>query len=158
MSIVCDRRLHLKIKIKSLAAEARMIRAEERKIGASWKRARARAEAAGQEGPFEPSPASVGRRNDLFLHRWGPVAVHTREALLAYGFLRGRDYARLESSTKCPPDFDDVAKLVERFGPVWGHGEPILDYKARKESEALRWKAWRAAALAHIVGAAEAAK
>lgn len=83
---------YLKIKIKSLAEEARIIRAEEKK----W-------------------PGQSEIRTGLHLHRVGEVRRESRVALLAYGFLRGRARDRIEKSER-QPDWDRVQKLIEKYG------------------------------------------
>lgn len=67
--------VYLKIKIKSLAEEARIIRHEEKK----W------------AGPSET-------RMGLHHHRTHHVRMETRAALLAYAFIRGRRYSQVEST------------------------------------------------------------
>ncbi len=64
---------HLKIKIKSLAAESRIIRLEEKK----WR-------------------GGHPMRISLWDHRVKAVRNEARAALLAYGFLRGRTYRQVE--------------------------------------------------------------
>ncbi len=98
---------YLKVKIKSLAAESGIIRLEERR-------------------------SLVGKRRDDVLyaslrqHRVIDVRQEQRSSLLAYAFLRGRDYRQCE----CPaadnkPDLDRVMSLVKKFGPagnIWTKG------------------------------------
>lgn len=84
---------YLKIKIKSLAAEARLIKAEERK----W-----------------PGTSTV--RAGLQNHRIKDVRGEARSALVAYGFLRGRSYKRIERTTKTEPDWERVEALVAKYG------------------------------------------
>jgi hypothetical protein len=94
---------YLKIKIKSLAAEAKIIRLEEGR----W-----------------PGTSTV--RHGLHEHRIHEVRSEARAALLAYGYLRGRRYAQLEApiGNDAPNrrqtnaiDWIKVAKLVAKFGP-----------------------------------------
>ena len=93
-----DRRYALKIKIKSLAAEARIIRHEEK-----------RAKAIGTMG-------ARAKRESLYLHRTGIVRREARYTLLAYGFLRGKSYAQLEAKCKLPPNWKKVQAMVEKYG------------------------------------------
>ena len=86
-------KIYLKIKIMSLAAEARIIRTEEKK----W-------------------PGEHPARHGLHRHRMHEVRSEARHALLAYGFLRGRTYRRLENKAARAPDWDRVQKLAEKFG------------------------------------------
>ncbi len=103
--------IQLKIKIKSLAAEARFIRIEELKA-----RKMARANAAHQQ-PKESQVAS-DFRHSLHTHRTQVVRPEARSSQLAYGFLRGRKYSQLESSVRPdnPPNLKAITSMVERFG------------------------------------------
>jgi hypothetical protein len=85
----------LKVKIKTLAEEARIIRLEERR-------------------------AQAGSRlqGELHGHRVGEVRHEQRCSLLAYAFLRGIPYASCEKNPATQPDWKRVAKLVEKFGAV----------------------------------------
>lgn len=86
-----DRRRMLKVKIKALAAEAKIIRFEERRV-------------AGQI------------REDLYLHRVQVVRREARATHLAYGYLRGRSYQQLEASCVEPPDWKKIESMVKRYG------------------------------------------
>lgn len=89
-----DKRTMLKVKIKSLAVEARIIRKEEQK------------------------PHNSHIRFQLIDHRKGVVRREARHALLAYGFLRGRTRLAMESRNNANNSFDwhSVKKLVDRYG------------------------------------------
>lgn len=93
---IIDRREMLRVKIKSLAEEARTIRKEERRAGA---------------------PLRAELRN----HRVVVVRHEARHAHLAYGFLRGLKHKQMEHNT---PAFDEakVRRMLERYGKV---GEPV---------------------------------
>ena len=108
-------KIYLKIKIMSLAAEARIIRAEEKK----W-------------------PGEHAARNGLRRHRIHEVRPEARHALLAYGFLRGRDYRALEAKAACAPDWDRVQRLAEKFGAA---------AKADQPGIAQRFARWKDAAV-----------
>ena len=86
--------VYLKIKLKSLAAEARIIRAQERKTKGQWN----------------------ATRESLYRHRIDVVRKVSRETHLAYGFLRGRTYEQMERSCYSPPDWKAVEKMVEKYG------------------------------------------
>lgn len=90
-----SKKTHLKIKIKSLAAEARIIRSEEHK----WK----------GDHPL---------RETLHNHRVHDVRKEARCSQLAYGFLRGREYRQLETKTHegNSPNWDKVESIALRFG------------------------------------------
>jgi hypothetical protein len=86
-------KIYLKIKIMSLAAEARIIRKEERK----W-----------------PGPSDA--RQGLHRHRVIDVRRECRIANLAYGFLRGRSYRALEAKCYEQPNWQRVAELIRKYG------------------------------------------
>lgn len=87
-----DRREMLRVKLKSLAAEAKIIRREEQR---SW-------------GSF---------RDELRLHRVGTVRQAARETHLAYGFIRGRALEQMEAKAAVKPDWEAVRKMVKKYGP-----------------------------------------
>jgi hypothetical protein len=88
-----NRRKMLKVKIKSLAAEAAIIRREER-----------------LSKPGGPEQC------ELHNHRVRDVRDEQRHSLLAYAFIRGKPLSLTEPSHKREPDWKRVAKLVEKFG------------------------------------------
>lgn len=106
-----NRKTHLKIKIKSLAAEQVIIRDEARKCSGmdKW---------------------------DLNHHRTSHVRPYIRENHLAYGFLKGIPYSRMENRCHEAPDWDEVEKLVRRFGVCCEHPayltHPELSSDARR--------------------------
>ncbi len=69
-------RAYLKVKIKSLAAESKIIRHEEKKY---WE---------------------IVQRNGLYRHRVYNVRNEARAALLAYAFLRGKSWHKTETPKK----------------------------------------------------------
>src|SRR4051812_32700481 len=81
-----DHRAFLRIKLKSLAAESRIIRKEERRN----KRL---------------APLLVQHRRDV-------VRAAARNTLLAYSFLRGRYYGDVEHLAKVPPNWKEVERMV----------------------------------------------
>jgi hypothetical protein len=85
------RLIHLKIKVKSLGAEAVINRQEAKK----WK-------------------GEV--KQDLNNHRMGVLREHTRLNHLAYGLLRNVPYNCMEWDCEVPPDFKKVSDLAKRFG------------------------------------------
>lgn len=120
----------LRVKIRSLAMEARIIRHEENKCCPK------------RRAVFNPVPTEHQKHHEwsvdgyvhtryekvkhgaeprdeywpLRWHRIGDVRNEQRSALLAYGFLRGRTYARIESYSLVPPSFNRVVELVVKFG------------------------------------------
>ena len=86
--------VYLKIKLKSLAAEARIIRAQERKTKGQWN----------------------ATRESLYRHRIDVVRKAARETHLAYGYLRGRTYEQMEPEAYTKPDWAAVEKMVVKYG------------------------------------------
>lgn len=86
-----ERIIHLRVKIKNLADEARTIREEARKTSgmAKWR---------------------------LNNHRTEVVRPAARTNLLAYGLLRGRPYSSIEQKCCLLPNFKEVGKTAKRFG------------------------------------------
>jgi len=101
-----DRREMLRVKLKNLAQEARLIRREETRTRA------------GQ------------LRDELALHRRTIVRTAARETHLAYGFIRDIPLERMErncgSKDWLPPDWAAVAKMVRRYGRTGGAACPCL--------------------------------
>lgn len=91
---------YLKVKIKSLAEEARIIRRMENDLKA--------------KGPhnLEARDTFWGLRN----HRTNDVRNEARAAQLAYGFLRGRDYRQLESKSYSTPPLKRTTDLIRKYG------------------------------------------
>jgi hypothetical protein len=90
-----DRREMLRVKIKSLADEARIIRKEETRTNGTL-------------------------REELHMHRIGTVRYEARATHLAYGLIRGRTLDRIEKPTTPRPDhlWDKVRGMVKKYGPV----------------------------------------
>jgi hypothetical protein len=100
----------LRVKVKSLAAEAQMIRREERR--------------ALRSGDMDLYVSLRSHR----VREWrdgvrSDVRREQRAALLAYAFIRGMAYARVEQpAPDNPPDLKRVGQLVEKYGcPVGGY-------------------------------------
>lgn len=91
----------LKVKVKSLAAEARIIRHEER----------------GSHGQL---------RNDLHSHRVHVVRREARATLLAYGYARGKTYASMERSPRSVPDWDKVERMIKKYSQL---KQPLEEWK-----------------------------
>lgn len=111
----------LRIKIKSLAAESLIIRQEERRFSGEL-------------------------RADLHTHRVVAVRCECRAASLAYGLLRGRSLAQLESKTHTDPNWTRVREIVAKFGRYggnaaqdlisrWREGEVVVEPRVRKPRE-----------------------
>lgn len=101
----------LKVKIKSLAAEARIIRHQERR----------------SKGIL---------RNELHEHRIGIVRSESRHSHLAYAILRGRPSP--ERTCKSRPDFEKVSKMTKRFGTYPGFAAKDVEswYDHREDVDA----------------------
>jgi len=107
---------YLKVKIKSLAEEACIIRHEERKYlrSSRWLRR--------NNGPELGTALSTW--GGLNTHRL-QLRVEQRAAFLAYGYLRGRAYRQIEQAPcylKAPfcrpgPSWSRVQDLVLKYGP-----------------------------------------
>lgn len=104
----------LKIKIKSLAEEARIIRSDERKhLDAS--RADRKA-----NRPFQKNWDAWGRLNT---HRIFDVRIEQRATLIAYGYLRGKAYRQIEQAPhwlKAPysrpgPDWTKITAMIAKY-------------------------------------------
>lgn len=100
---------YLKVKLKSLAAEAKIIRAEELKYKKAGR----------GNDPY---------RNGLYRHRIDVVRREARLTLLAYQFLRGIPYAACEKPRKeneiREPQLKYIAAMVKRFA-----GYVKIDYE-----------------------------
>jgi len=90
----------LKVKIKSLTAEARIIRLEE---------GRSRGEL----------------RDQLRAHRQRDVRRETRATQLAYAYLRGRPRTACEPAAHTEPDWDRVKAMVKKYA-----GAPAAEFDA----------------------------
>lgn len=99
---------YLKVKIASLAEEARIIRKKER---VALKDAR-RFEATGD-------PEGAVHRHLFFglrRHRTFDVRSEARHALLALAFLRGCPYRRVEQKAHVAPLSKSIARMLVKFG------------------------------------------
>lgn len=87
-------KIYLKVKIKSLAEEAKIIRKEERKALATYRRIK------NKQGFEEKAEKALNLYNGLRMHRIGIVRAEARAAQLAYGFLNNKKYSELETPSK----------------------------------------------------------
>lgn len=90
--------LYLKVKITTLAEEAKIIRRLERRIAANKRKGKTHATWTG-----------------LNSHRRIQVRREARASALAYGFLRGRSYHALEFKCHEKPDWKNVEGIIKRF-------------------------------------------
>jgi len=85
--------IKLKIKLKSLAAESRIIRKEELKNKGKWSH----------------------QANDLHYHRVHYLRPITRATHIAYGLLRGMEYLQIEPTSKSQPNWDKVKAMITKY-------------------------------------------
>jgi len=102
--VIPDRRLELKVKIKSLADEARTIRREQSKLKA--------------DGPLKRFSEREGQHTRLHLHRTVSIRDEQRASLLAYAFIRGRAYRTMEPTRPL--------LIPTAMRTVWWHHEPLV--------------------------------
>lgn len=86
--------IELKVKIKSLTEESRIIRKEEYKL---------------------KEERNFSKLNDLHLHRVMHIRPEARATYLAYGLLRGLDYHEIERTTKTIPEWHRVKAMVKKY-------------------------------------------
>lgn len=104
---------YLKVKLKSLAEESKIIRHEKNHLKRN------------------PYAGSVGYINGLHWHRIDHVRVEARATLLAYQYLRGIPYSVCEPGPKSEPAWDKVKRMVKMYGGVefdhekWKNGEQL---------------------------------
>lgn len=106
--------IELKIKSKTLAAEATFIRREEQ---------------------IAKKNGNRKLNRELHEHRILQVRRAARSAHLARGFIRGSPYHRIESKCYEAPKRPEVLRLLERYG------RPEFKNSTREEREA-KLKAW----------------
>lgn len=143
---------YLKVKIKSLAEEAHIIRDEERKAQSNYRHLKGRQ---GREEAYERHVSTFwGLRN----HRTGKVRSEARESLLAYAYIRGQDYRTAEANGDpilewrwCYEknihrpvfgmDLKNIARLASKYGDVQVDATEIEEwilkdlYSAQEEPE-----------------------
>lgn len=111
---------YLKVKIKSLAAEAAIIKREEnrhkhfRLVEQAHPENRDLMVLVSKRKPIHPD--SISLVNGLADHRKRIVRSEQRATLVAYGFLRGRTFAQMEPQAKSLPSRERVEKMVTRYG------------------------------------------
>jgi hypothetical protein len=130
----------LKVKIKSLAEEARIIRLEElRAMPHSKPRPREgkNGTAAIRPGLWVEKYADPELQRSLWLHRTVDLRQEQRSAMIAYAFLRGKLYRSVERKAASAPNLKRVRELVRKFGPIRGNAE-----------ESIRLEEWIAAPVA----------
>lgn len=100
-------RTFLKVRIKELANEARVIRTEESRAGSQKSYLKHKQ---GMEADYE---YSIWLFNELKHHRKTVVRNAARETQIAYAFLRGKRFASIEQA---PPSSHEIARLWTQVG------------------------------------------
>lgn len=95
---------YLKVKIKSLAEEARIIRLEEDKAKKRIRKGRGEVQKL---------------YNGLYLHRVRDVRHEQRSTLIAYAMLRGKTRGQTEPNCKKWIDTKRVAAMLQRYSPEY---------------------------------------
>ena len=120
-----DKRIFLKVKIKSLVAETRIIQSMEARHS-FW-------------------------ASQMEVHRHGVIRDEMRATLIAYGFVRGRAYEEIEPNALTQPDWDRVAKMVSRYGISYDpNTESYSEFTAKRGEQVNRYEAFVAGAQAAI--------
>jgi len=130
----------LKIKMKSLGAEARFIRHEEKKAcrGVHFLKDR--------QGHEATAASLRDIRASIYHHRVHVVRPEARASNLAYALLRGRKYKDVENTCHFEPDWARVTTLLTVFGgygpntaasavKTWSEGGDIPAFEAAKAWE-----------------------
>ena len=139
---------HLKVKVVSLTAEMSYIRWQEQK----WKKRARRLRKVLKEVPSESVPKVIDSCEKNFwslrYHRKG-LKSDARHTLLAYGFMRGVPYSKMEhicygvlkgyGSTE--PHWDRIGQMVERFSKDEPSPQAIMQRFALWIEEAKAWYA-----------------
>lgn len=128
-----DKRVFLKVKIASLEAEAKIIRAEADR----W-RSRAKRSRASVTHPGEHVESSLFLVQQLNAHRVTELRREARAALLAYAFIRGKAWRDVEPTNnplRKGPDWDRVGDMVKRFGGYGRNAELLAWIKAGELAE-----------------------
>lgn len=106
---------YLKVKVKSLAEEARIIRKEEHKAR------KRRTWASVRQGREEQERIGYEEFWGLRHHRTGIVRTESRASLLAYAYIRGKKYSQVETKAKVFSIMTPNMKfhvVKEEFNPV----------------------------------------
>jgi len=122
--------IELKIKAKSLAAEARIIRNLERRL-------KRRVTEGGKPRPGLTDDRTFSAFQKIRFHRILDVRTESRVTNLARAFLKGHAYMKVEHFTHVYPPMDRVKKMAERYG-------------GGSNSLAVAWKAWEDTAVEHF--------
>lgn len=94
----------LRVKVKSLAEESRIIRSEASKVFIR------------RNDDGRPVIEDVMEKNALLNHRVFDVRKEARDAQLAYAMLRGRRYGEVEEKYYEQPNWENILRLAKKFG------------------------------------------
>lgn len=118
-----DKRRLLKIKLKSLMEEVKIIRHEEDKLKPAIRK--------GSEG-------AAKMVNEMAHHRRWDLRRESRATLLAYGFIRGRSYEQIEPKVthyhvpvEVKQRVERIAKMVHRYGSIDWNPEDVGAYQTK---------------------------
>jgi hypothetical protein len=111
-----DRQILLKVKLKSLMEEVKIIRAFEERLKATIKRR------TDDESAFETTLL-----RQMQAHRREEIRRESRATLLAYGYIRGRSYEQIEPKVdwyhlplEAKARVERIAKMVNRYSVMDG--------------------------------------
>jgi hypothetical protein len=111
----------LKIKVKSLTMESRIIRHAEQHNKKVWRQLEAK-----QIKPFSVEGLK-SEHHRLYKHRIQDVRIESRAAQLAYAYMRNKPYANTEKPIrKVKPPLQKIAEIVSRFNGKVEKPESIL--------------------------------
>jgi hypothetical protein len=88
---------YLRVKLRSLAAEARVIKHEERRAK-RWRQ--------------------TAKLEALRDHRIHVVRDEARHSHLAYGFIRGVPYRAMEHKCRHKPELNRIVRMVQKYGQM----------------------------------------
>jgi len=101
-----DRKPYLRVKIKSLAEESKIIKDEMARVSKRLRHAQVE----------ETQDRLRYQMISLDIHRRMDVRSAARHSLLVYALLRDKPYKLLEEKCHTPPSMKRIAKEAERFG------------------------------------------
>ena len=124
--------LPLKIKYLNLAAEVRIIKNEEKRIEGYLKKLPSTENT--RDHKTDRVWAHTSDLNSIRGHRYCVVKPAARDALLAYGFLRGRSYLRMEPKRFTDPNWAEIERMILKYGK--GKSQDLKQSFAQWKSEA----------------------
>ena len=141
-------RSHLKVKVHTLSAEMTYIRRQEEKWKTKARLARQRYKAPSGGNDRERDRIQYGMDNfwSLHWHRLG-LKAEARNTHLAYGFMKGRPYSKMEVICYGPlkgyntdePAWKVIADMVERFSKDEPHPQATMQRFSEWLADAKVW-------------------